>query len=646
MEKDERYTEALYIGREKCISSFCLAAIFFVALTILLKDNEKLTKSIITIIVITGASTVSILILAVLKIYEAAYYRIMCLFFIVVTFVNVSNLILNDQFSNRGYVTMYAKVVGYTTLLLLLVITCLRMTECVYETRKRQIIKYIFGAICIVLTNISVVLYNNYGFIQINNLLILFFTYLTRKNLKGFKLINEKRINTMLFINFNNIAISCLSIINIFFNGNYMIFDVIIRMLIFSGFMNNFVMAIDKLLNGPYKVLFGDLYKQNAEMNELNSEVVRKNRELEFSQAIIRKKEKMFKTFFISVPVPLAIVSNKGRVMFINSSFQELVEEDNIKNIINKKIFSIVKSKNDENINELFMKNHSIISGVVAGKKEEKYVDMEFVDISNSDEETLIIFNDVTSKIKIGKLRAEMENNIFQERIKRDFLSNISHDLKTPINVIYSAAQLISVYVMAGNREALKKYNLISRLNCIGLIRLTNNLIDSSRIYSDYLSANMQIGNIVEIVEETITSLIDYAKNKDINLLFDTDEEELFVKYDEEFIQRIVINIVSNAIKFSREGGKIEVIIKSVEDKVKLLIIDNGIGMEEEFIEKAFSRYSMGKNNESRSEKGTGIGLFVVKKLVEKQNGEISIRSKINEGTRIEIEFNKELCNA
>jgi K+-sensing histidine kinase KdpD len=391
---------------------------------------------------------------------------------------------------------------------------------------------------------------------------------------------------------------------------------------------------VDKLINGPYKVLFSDLYKQNAEMNELNRQVVKKNRELEFSQAIIRKKEKMFKTFFISVPVPLAIVSNNGRVMFINSSFQELVDEDNIKNIINKKIFSIIKSKSDESLNDLFMKSHSIISGVVAGKKEEKYVDMEFVDIYNNDEETLIIFNDVTSKIKIGMLRAEMENNIFQERIKRDFLSNISHDLKTPINVIYSAAQLISVYVMAGNREALKKYNLISRLNCIGLIRLTNNL-----------SPNMQVGNIVEIVEETITSLIDYAKNRNINLLFDTDEEEIFVRYDEEFIQRIVINVVSNAIKFSKEGGKIEVIIKKYEKKVKLFIIDNGIGMEEEFVERAFSRYAMGKNNESRNEKGTGIGLFVVKKLVEKQNGVISINSKLNEGTQIEIEFNKELFN-
>jgi signal transduction histidine kinase len=645
MKKDDKYTEALYIEKDKCIYSSCLAIIIFIACTIIFRDYIELTKSIISIIVIIGACSVVMLTLAVLKIYEAAYYRVMCLFYVFAAFANIGNILFNEKFNYTWSVITCTRIAGNTLFVFILTLVCLKMTECVDESKSKKVGKYIFGAICIMLTYLSSSYSYGYFMIQISNIIILIYGYLIKKEIKEYKLLDENKINTVLYSVYVGRFIIILNIINATFKGDVEVIDLIIRILIFACYISNLVITIDKLLNRPYKVLFSDLYKQNAEMNELNSEVVRKNRELEFTQAIIRKKEKMFKTFFISVPVPLAIISEKGRVMFINSSFQELVDEDNIKNIINKKITSIIKNKNDEDANYSLMKKHSIISGVFEGKKEEKYVDMELVDISNNKEETLIIFNDVTSKIKIGQLRAEMENNIFQERIKRDFLSNISHDLKTPINVIYSAAQLISVYVDSGNREALKKYNLISKLNCIGLIRLTNNLIDSSRIYSDYLSANLQVKNIVEIVEETVTSLIDYAKNKDVNLLFDTDEEEVYVNFDDEFIQRIIINLVSNAIKFSKEGGKIAVIIKTFDDKVKLLIIDNGIGMEEEFIERAFSRYAMGKNNENRSEKGTGIGLFVVKKLVEKQNAEIFIKSKVNEGTEIEIQFNKELYN-
>ncbi|WP_143317604.1 HAMP domain-containing sensor histidine kinase [Clostridium sp. HBUAS56017] len=645
MKKNDRFTEALYIERDKCIYSSCLAAIIFVTFTIVFNEYKELTKSIISIIVIIGACSVIMLTAAVLKIYEAAYYRIMCSFYIFAALANIGNLIFKEEFNYIWSSSQGTRLAGHTLFIFILTLICLKMTECVDEVKNRKVGKYLFGAICIAVTYYSSKYNYGYFVIEATNIIVLFYGHLINKELKEFEFSNGSRINTILYILYSSRIIITLNIINVALKGKIELIDLIIRVLVFACYISNLVITIDKLLNRPYKVLFSDLYKQNTEMNELNNEVVRKNRELEFSQAIIKKKEKMFKTFFSSVPVPLAIISEKGRVTFINSSFKELVDEDNIKNIINRKINSIIKSKNEDDGEYSFMKEHSIISGVFEGKKEQKYVDMELVDISNNKEECLIIFNDVTSKIKIGQLRAEMENNIFQERIKRDFLSNISHDLKTPINVIYSAAQLISVYIDSGNREALKKYNLISKLNCIALIRLTNNLIDSSRIYSDYLSANLQVKNIVEIVEETVTSLIDYAKNKDINLLFDTDEEEIYVNFDDEFMQRIVINLVSNAIKFSREGGKIEVIIQTLEEKVKLLIIDNGIGMEEEFIERAFSRYAMGKNNENRSEKGTGIGLFVVKKLVEKQNGEIFIKSKINEGTEIEMQFNKELYN-
>ena len=123
---------------------------------------------------------------------------------------------------------------------------------------------------------------------------------------------------------------------------------------------------------------------------------------------------------------------------------------------------------------------------------------------------------------------------------------------------------------------------------------------------------------------------------------YDLKEEEIYVNLDDEFMQRIILNLISNAIKFTKKDGTIEVILEDKEENVELIVRDDGVGMEKTFIENAFNRYSMGKNNENASTKGTGIGLFVVKTLVEKQNGTIVIDSVLNEGTTIKMTFKKE----
>ncbi|HEY5525317.1 MAG TPA: HAMP domain-containing sensor histidine kinase [Clostridium sp.] len=477
-------------------------------------------------------------------------------------------------------------------------------------------------------------------FIDIINLSLV---VLIKINLKEYKIIKEKEVSILGFMLLMLSLVSSLDIIDIIFERKILMFSIGIHIITFAGFSIYTIFTLTKLLNSPYKGLFNNLYEQNLNMNKLNNEIEKKNMELEFSQVVIRKKEKMFKNFFANIPVPLVIVSSNERVLFTNTSFKDLINESMVKNIINRKIFDLISVEDNINILESTNNKEKIISGQVITNDEIKYIDMEFLDISQNKEDILIIFNDVTAKAKINKLKTQMENTSFQEKIKRDFLSNISHDLKTPINVIYSAAQLIDVYIESNKIEQLKKYTVISKLNCITLIRLTNNLIDNSRIHSDYLSANLQNKNIVEIVEETVTSLVDYAKNKKVDLIFDTDEEEIYLNIDEDFIKRIVINIISNSIKFCKKSGEISVIITTFGEEVVIKFKDNGVGMDEEFAKKAFSRYAMGDKNKHLNKNGTGIGLFVVKNLVEKQGGNISINSKINIGTEIEVKFKKGL---
>ena len=401
------------------------------------------------------------------------------------------------------------------------------------------------------------------------------------------------------------------------------------------------LVLMNNIVNIPYNILFKDLFEKGTEMGNLNTKIVEKNKELEFSQNIVMKKEKIFKSFFQNVPIPLIILNKETlRIAFANSSFIN-VENKSLKSIINKKITSVINIDEGKFNNLNYSEGKRILRGSISNEGDLKYFDIELIDSSTSSDEIILILNDVTSKVKVDSMKEAIQNKMLEENLKRDFLSNISHDLKTPINVIYSATQLEECLLKNNNIDGLKKYNTISKQNCISLIRLANNLIDTSRIESDYISANLKVKNIVDIIENIIATLVDYAHNNNVDLIFDTNEEEVYVELDEDFMQRIIVNLISNSIKFCNYNGMIKINVRAYYKKVLVSVQDNGIGMEEEFIKDIFNRYSMGKNNEAKSNKGTGIGMFVVKRLMEIQNGNVFVNSKIGEGTRFDLVFNR-----
>ncbi|WP_241425818.1 sensor histidine kinase [Clostridium saccharobutylicum] len=143
------------------------------------------------------------------------------------------------------------------------------------------------------------------------------------------------------------------------------------------------------------------------------------------------------------------------------------------------------------------------------------------------------------------------------------------------------------------------------------------------------------------MIEEKVMSLVDYVKWNDIDLIFDTNVEECYLDIDKEFMDRIILNLVSNAVKFTQTNGKIYVIITEEENDVKISIKDNGSGMDQKFIDKAFNRYAVGQNSVRDVKSGTGIGLFVVKQLVELQDGIIYIQKNLDRGTNVTMEFKK-----
>lgn len=248
---------------------------------------------------------------------------------------------------------------------------------------------------------------------------------------------------------------------------------------------------------------------------------------------------------------------------------------------------------------------------------------------------------DITEQKESEKLKSNIAELRQEDNLKTEFFSNISHELRTPLNVIFSAVQLIEMSVnnlnYHSNQSKIKKNVMSIKQNCLRLQRLVNNLIDVSKIDAQAFELCLQNLDIVCVVEEITLSVADFITNKGIRLLFDTDIEEKIMAFDEEKMERIILNLLSNAIKFTSEGGVISVSIFDQDDSIIIRISDTGIGMPKDKLSEVFNRFYQISPVNTRSQEGSGIGLNLVKSLVEMHRGEISVESELGKGTVFSI---------
>ena len=154
------------------------------------------------------------------------------------------------------------------------------------------------------------------------------------------------------------------------------------------------------------------------------------------------------------------------------------------------------------------------------------------------------------------------------DKLKTEFFANISHELKTPLNVIYSALQMCNVLINTNSsyeQSDIHKYMQMSKQNCYRLLRLINNIIDITKFDSGYLKPNLKNEEIVSSIENIVMSVVNYAELKGISVTFDTDVEERIMACDIDKIERVILNLLSNAIKFTEEQGNIYVNIFNKE---------------------------------------------------------------------------------
>ncbi|MBU3188090.1 PAS domain S-box protein [Clostridium bowmanii] len=252
-------------------------------------------------------------------------------------------------------------------------------------------------------------------------------------------------------------------------------------------------------------------------------------------------------------------------------------------------------------------------------------------------QQVIAIILDIT---KETTAKLQLEKSL---KMQEEFFINISHEIKTPLNVIFSTTQLFGLYLknnsLVENEDKLEKYIKVITQNCNRQSKLVNNLVDLSKLESGFFKLHVSNEDIVNVVEEVVQSVSEYVENKGLNIVFDTDIEEKIIACDTTNIERVMLNLISNAIKFSIAGDGIFVNIHDKVDSVEISVKDTGIGIEKDYINVIFERFKQVDKSLSRNAEGSGIGLCLVKSIIELHSGTINLESEIGKGSKFTIEL-------
>lgn len=359
----------------------------------------------------------------------------------------------------------------------------------------------------------------------------------------------------------------------------------------------------------------------------------------------IENRNKMLEIIVDNLPIPIFYKDKHGVYLYCNEAFDELIELDR-DNIIGKKDYDLnideerVKMYKDADNKVIKHKVTTVDELYVERKSGDKYIEITKVPLWDYRKKVIGVIGIVID------LTQKKATEIELEKLRLDFFSNLTHEFRTPLNLIFSSVQLIDQSISnikKGDVNVLIRYLRIIEQNGMRLLKLVNNLIDSTRIDSGCLDYNPQNKDIVAFVENICESVVEFSHSQNIDLIFDTDQEEKIISFDSDKMERIVLNLLSNAIKYNKENGRIDVVIKCNEDYIDINVRDTGVGIPSDKIGDVFEKFKQVDNRLTKISEGSGIGLSIVKSLVALHNGMVDVSSKVGVGTEFKVKIPNKL---
>ncbi|HOJ92341.1 MAG TPA: HAMP domain-containing sensor histidine kinase [Dictyoglomaceae bacterium] len=314
-------------------------------------------------------------------------------------------------------------------------------------------------------------------------------------------------------------------------------------------------------------------------------------------------------------------MNKNGYLVYANPKAKELL--DILNNGSRKKLIEVIPDYEIDDIFKKTLENHTKnkISLNFWGK-EKKYLEIESFYLKKNEEVMLI----VTDNTPLQK----MEENF------KEFLGNASHELRTPLTSVQILIDLFSEKKITLD-EIYNEFFPYLRKEIERMGKLVSNLLNLSRLEAGVIELQLKEIKLVEAVINVVERLNPYISKKKLKIKVKI-PDDLVIEADPQHLDTILFNLIENAVKYTFDGGKVEVSIKKNKESISIFVKDTGVGIPEKDLNRIFDRfYRISKSRTNEDGFSTGLGLSIVKKLVERHGWDIKVESKLNEGTKFEI---------
>ena len=378
-----------------------------------------------------------------------------------------------------------------------------------------------------------------------------------------------------------------------------------------------------ELINGRIVELVTTNIKLNDE--DLLISIVIDITELENTIMNIEQSEKTYKLLLQTLPEGIVIVNpTTKKHIYRNEASIRMLKTIGLEKL-NESIKTYLKEENYGNFRRFTIDklNNVDISLAIVKREEEGSL--------------IVVFRMLDCEFKSTQLEKELNRIKEKNKFKTEFLSNVAYDIKKPINKIFETNNNLIENKGKYNSENINNHTRLVKQNCYRLIRLLNNIEYVSRIDNGTCTLELRKCDIVKLLENIVKISKTYTDKKGIDISFKSEVNKKILSLDIDKVEKIILNILSNAIKFTDTGGRIDINLYMENEQVCISIKDTGIGIPKDKTEVIFENFEQLDTTLSRGCEGTGMGLSVVKKLANLNNIKINVESELNKGSEFII---------
>ena len=319
--------------------------------------------------------------------------------------------------------------------------------------------------------------------------------------------------------------------------------------------------------------------------------------------------------------------TGKEGIEIIDRELPEILLLDNkLPDIQGVEVLEYVKSKHYDII-VVMITSYASLELAVKATRDGAY---DFIPKPFTPQEIRASVENITKQIFLKRMTQTLNNT--GKQIRFQFLSVLSHELKAPLNAIDGYLRMIKERQFGNSVEAYEEMLDRSMERIKGMRQLILDLLDLTKIETGKPTQKLEVVNVRKIVQMAVDTIRPYAIQKDVDLYINT-RENIEMKADPGEIEIIMNNLISNAVKYNKTGGRVDIFIEKTGLNLKITVSDTGIGFRPEDKEKIFEDFVRIKSSQTREVTGSGLGLSIVKKIVDMYNGSIVVNSEPDKGT-------------